>query len=341
MRQTQKRRASLRGLFLLIVLTTAIRGQSPGNIGGVVKDTTGAAVAQATVSMLNARQAVIATTVTNARGEFALQGAAPGTYEILVAGHRGFAPKRVAITVTPAGAAPVEIVLGAERLTAEVTVTAEIGIVQSLDQTTQQVNVIEEDELAQRAKAVTAQIAQDEPGLQLQRTSASIGAIFVRGVTGAKVVSYVDGIRISTSTARGGINTFFNLNDVTNLRAVEVIRGPNSAQFGSDSIGGSVQLISRAALYTAGPPEVHGQIGTHYNSADHSFGGNALLTAGNKDLAVMANLVSRRSNTVRPGGGFESHSAVTRFLGVRSDLLLGERSTDTAFTQYGGLFKLS
>ncbi|MBK7598051.1 MAG: TonB-dependent receptor [Acidobacteria bacterium] len=328
-------------LFFLLILAISINGQNAGSISGVVKDTTGAAVAQATVSLLNARQAAIDTTRTNEQGEFTLRGAAPGTYELYIISRRGFAPKRMAVTVGSGGIAQFEIVLGAEMLTAEVTVTAEIGVVQSLDQTTQQVNVIDENKLEQRAKAVLAQIGQEEPGLQLQRTSPSIGAIFVRGVTGAKVVNYVDGIRFSTSTARGGINSFFNLNDTSNLRAVEVIRGPNSAQFGSDSIGGSVQLISRMPLYTAGGPEVHGQIGTHYNSADHSFGGNALLTAGNKDIAVLVNLASHRSNTVRPGGGFDTHSAVNRFLGLRSDLLLGERSPDTAFTQYGGLFKLS
>jgi outer membrane cobalamin receptor len=118
--------------------------------------------------------------------------------------------------VTATGIDPVRITLGPAGLTAEVTVTAEIGTVQSLDQTSQQVNVIEEDTLGQRAKAVTAQIAQDEPGLQLQRTSPTIGAIFVRGLTGAKVVSYVDGIRFSNAAARGGINSFFNLNDVSN-----------------------------------------------------------------------------------------------------------------------------
>ena len=35
-----------------------------------------------------------------------------------------------------------------------------------------------------------------------------------------------------------------------------------------------------------------------------------------------------------------AHAAVNRFLGLRSDVL-GERSTDTAFTQYGGLYKMS
>ncbi|MBP6821381.1 MAG: TonB-dependent receptor, partial [Acidobacteria bacterium] len=118
-------------------------------------------------------------------------------------------------------------------------------------------------------------------------------------------------------------------------------RGPNSAQFGSDSIGGSVNLLSRPALYTDGGLEIHGRVSTHYNSADNGFGGNALLSFGGKDLSVLTNLPFHRSSTLRPGGGFETHAAVNRFLGLRSDVLDGDRSTDTAFTQYGGLFKLN
>ncbi len=314
---------------------------SGNDLAGVVKDTNGSAVPQATVNLLNARQSVIASTTTDVHGQFALKGVPAGTYELRVTSNRGFALRSKALRIPSTETSSLEITLGFEALTAEVTVSAEIGTVQSLDETTQQVNVIDERKLEGRAKAVLAQVAQEEPGLQLQRTSSSIGAIFVRGMTGAKVVNYVDGIRFSTAAARGGINTFFNLNDASNLRAVEVIRGPNSAQFGSDSIGGSVQLISRAPLFAADKPEVHGEITTRYNSADHGFGGNAQMTFGSKDLAVLVNLSSHRSNTVRPGGGFESHSAINRFFGLRSDLLLGERSTDTAFTQYGGLFKLS
>jgi outer membrane receptor protein involved in Fe transport len=52
------------------------------------------------------------------------------------------------------------------------------------------------------------------------------------------------------------------------------------------------------------------------------------------------NAVGRRVNTLRPGGGIDSHSALTRFLGISSSLL-GSRLTDTAFTQYGGTLHLS
>jgi outer membrane receptor protein involved in Fe transport len=313
--------------------------QSGDSLKGVVKDASGAAVAQASVALLNARQSTVATATTDSQGQFTLSGVAPGGYELLVTGARGFAPKRRAVEVPSADT--IEIVVGIEALTEEVTVSAEFGSVLPVDRTAQQVNVIGERDLRNRAKAVLAQVAQEEPGLQLQRTSPSIGAVFVRGLTGAKVVNYIDGVRFSTSAARGGINTFFNTNDVTNLRAVEVLRGPNSAQFGSDSLGGVVHLVSRSPLYTTGGLEMHGEAGTHYNSADHSFGGNTLATFGGKDLAVLVNLSGHRSSTVRPGGGYDTHSAINRFLGLRSDLLIGERSPDTAFTQYGGLFKLN
>jgi outer membrane receptor protein involved in Fe transport len=349
MQYSQPGRAAVFLLSGVLLSTMAVKAQpardsagglAVNDLAGVVKDTTGGAVPQATVNLLNARQSVIASTTTDAEGKFILRGVPAGTYELLVTSNRGFAPRSKPLHVPSTETSNLEVILGAEALTAEVTVTADIGVVQSLDQTTQQVNVVDERKLEQRATSVLAQVAQEEPGLQLQRTSPTIGAVVVRGLTGAKVLTFVDGIRYSTAAMRGGINTFFNLNDASNLRAIEVLRGPNSAQFGSDSIGGSVQLISRTPLFSPDKPAVHGRISAGFNTGDLGFGGNSHVTFGDKNFALLLNLSSHRSNTVRTGGGFESHAAVTRFLGLPSTVF-GERSTDTAFTQYGGLFKLN
>lgn len=327
-------------LCFMIFVADDAAAQTGYDLKGMVKDGSGAPVAQVSVSLLNARQSAIATGRTDAQGQFTLTNVPAGSYELLVSG-KGFEARRRAVSLPRDTSSPVEIELGLGSLTAEVTITAEIGIVQSLDQTTQQVNVIDEEKLQQRVVSVISQAGREEPGLQLQRTSATVGAIFVRGLTGAKVANYIDGIRFSNSAARGGVNSFFNLNEVSNLRGIEVLRGPNSAQFGSDSLGGSVNLISRTPLFTNDGFEFHGRVSTHYNSADHGFGGNTLMTFGGKDLSVLVNLASHRSNTLRPGGGFDTHAAVNRFLGLRSSVLDGERSTDTAFTQYGGLFKMN
>ena len=327
--------------FFALILTFGLmasnaHAEADYDLTGAVKDDSGAPVAQATVSLLDSRQLTVATARTDSQGQFKLGGIAVGTYELL-ASSRGFEARRRAVLLPRDAAAPIEIKLGLAPLTAEVTVTAETGTVQDKDQVAQQVNVITEDSIAQRTTGVLAQVADEEAGLALQRTSPTIGAVLVRGLT--EVGVFVDGVRYTNSTQRGGINTFFNLNDPSNLRSVEVLRGPNTAQYGSDSLGGTAQLLTRQPQFGFASPETHGEFNTYFTSADLSFGSNALLTYGTERFGVLTNLIGRRVNTLRPGGGIDSHSSITRFLGLPSDLL-GTRLTDTAFTQYGGSAKL-
>lgn len=313
-----------------------LKADTAFELTGVVRDASDKPIPEASVSLLDARQLVVSTVRTDVQGQFKLTGIPTGTYELLVSS-KGFEPRRRAILLPRDSAASLEIKLGLALLVAEVTVTAETGSVQDKDQVVQQVNVITEDNIAQRTTAVMAQVADEEVGISLQRTSPTIGAVLVRGLT--EVGVFIDGVRYTNSTQRGGINTFFNLNDPSNLRSVEVLRGPNAAQYGSDSLGGTAQLLTRQPQFGFARPETHGEFNTYFTSADLSFGSNALLTYGTERFAVLANLIGRRVNTLRPGGGVDSHSAITRFLGLPSDIL-GTRLTDTAFTQYGGSFKL-
>ena len=129
------------------------------------------------------------------------------------------------------------------------TVTAETGREIALVNVPQAVSIIGREQLAERSGSVLAQVAEEEVGLNVQKTSPTIGAIVVRGLTGKNVVNYIDGVRYTNSGQRGGINTFFNLNDESNLQSIEVLRGPNSAQYGSDSLGGTVNLLTRSAVF--------------------------------------------------------------------------------------------
>jgi len=316
--------------------THPVKAETDYELTGVVKDDSDKPIPEASVSLLNPRQLVTASARANAQGQFKLTGIPAGTYELVVSS-KGFESRRRAILLPRDASAPLEIKLGLALLMAEVTVTAETGSVQDKDQVAQQVNVITEDSIAQRTTAVLAQVADEEAGLAMQRTSPTIGSVLVRGLT--EVGVFVDGVRYTNSTQRGGINTFFNLNDPSNLRSVEVLRGPNTAQYGSDSLGGTAQLLTRQPQFGFAKPETHGEFNTYFTSADLSFGSNALLTYGTERFGVLTNLIGRRVNTLRPGGGIDSHSSITRFLGLPSDIL-GARLTDTAFTQYGGSFKL-
>src|SRR6185503_16953761 len=166
----------------------------------------------------------------------------------------------------------------------------------------------------------------------------SLSAVFVRGLTGRNVGVYLDGVRYTTSAQRGGVGTFFSLIEPSSLEVVEVLRGPNSSQYGSDVLGGVVNFISHAPRFGARDREWHGNTNVFYSSVAHSFGGNQLLTYGTRKFGVLLNANARRINRVRPGEGLDFHSALTRFLGIPSDLF-GSRLPDTGFTQYGGLVR--
>jgi outer membrane receptor protein involved in Fe transport len=328
-------------IFLLVIIcfTVSIAAQNAGRnkISGTVTDSANAAVGEAEVRLVNAQQFVLSVTKTDVEGRYTFENVANGSY-VVIASRSDFSPRREAVRVSGA-AAEINLQLGVNQLNEQVTVTAETGLAEDTSKIPQQINVVTEDAIRQRATAVLAQVADEETGVSLQRTSPTVGAVLVRGLT--EVGVYVDGVRYTNSTQRGGINTFFNLNEPTTLRSVEIQRSPNTAQFGSDGLGGNVQLVSRQPEFGFDRPKWSGELNTFFSSADRSFGSNALISYGAKRFGVLGNAVARRINTLRPGKGIDSHSAITRFLGLPSDITGSERLPDTAFTQYGGTFQFN
>jgi len=320
-------------LVLLLVGVLAYAESRP--VQGVVRDPSGAPLAGASVALRDAQRANRASGRTDAQGRFSLENIPPGQY-LLVVSAAGFAVHEQLIVAGGQEPRLLEISMGLEAVHAEVTVTAMAGRTEDRLDVAPAVNVISGEKILQRAKSVLAQAAVEEPGLGLQRTSPTISGVFVRGLTGSKVNVFVDGVRYSTGAGRGGINTFLNLIEPSAIETLEVHRGPSSAQFGSDAIGGSLQFL------TASPPPVagklHGTWSTGFESADWSFGPRLGLSYSTAKLSMTTNLAGRRINTLRSGGEIDSHSSLTRFLGIPSTALYS-RNPDTAFTQYGGLFK--
>ena len=328
-------------LTLLCVspLAALARQSSQGVVEGTVTDAAGGALAGARVYLLDARQALAVAGETNTEGRFRLESVAPGTYVLRVA-RKDFNSRRVSVQVSAGQTSTLDVKLEVEALAEQVTVTAEAGQVADARNTAQPVNVVTEEEIIQRAPEVVAQAVDEEQGVNLQRTSPSLSAVFVRGLTGRNVGVYVDGVRYTTSAQRGGVGTFFSLIEPSSLEAVEILRGPNSSQYGSDVLGGVVNFISHAPPYGNEDHEWHGNANIFYTSPTNGFGGNHLLTYGTRRYGLLFNLNARRINRLRSGAGLDGHAAVTRFLGIPSDVL-GERLPDTAFTQYGGLLRTS
>ena len=310
-------------LFLTLFIFTfifAVNGQTASDISGNVRDTNGAGIAGARVDLSGAN--VKRTTLSDAEGNFGFQNLPPGEYELKISSD-GFAASVQKITLSNQNR---NLVVTLQIGETNVTVTAEIGRGIELVNVPQAVSVINREELLERSASVLAQVAEEEVGLNVQKTSPTVGAIVVRGLTGKNVVNYIDGVRYTTSGQRGGINTFFNLNDESNLQSIEVLRGPNSAQYGSDSLGGTVNLLSRMAVFGEDKAEFHGDINTFFRSADRSFGGSTFFSYGTQKFGGYVNLFGRKVNELRTADGIDSHSSVTRFLGLPSTVLYRAQS---------------
>jgi hemoglobin/transferrin/lactoferrin receptor protein len=334
------RRLGLAALLFCLASFPAA-AQTRAVVSGTVLDTTSASLPHASVALLTSERAVVARATTDATGRFALAGIAPGRYLLLVS-FPGFADRRVAVAVGPGAPDELHVVLEPASVSADVTVTAVPGSVQDLARTTQPVNIIGASTIDLRAKAVVAQAVSEETGVHLLRTSPTMAGIYVRGLTGNKVNVFVDGVRYSTSAARGGVNTFLDLVEPTGLQAIEILRGPNSAQYGSDAIGGSVQFLSPLpSLGAAAAKPLNGSFSAAVTGADRGVGGNVSLGYGHRHFGLFTNLAGRGINEIQAGRGIDSHAAVTRFLGVSSDALMSSRLPGTSFAQYGGLLKLT
>lgn len=327
----------LYSVFFSVMSVMAAGEESDGRIKGSVKDSNGAIVSGIDVSLLLPNQAVWRATITDGEGVFVFDNVPDGTYAIYIE-RSGFSRYRSAVQIVSGETRELNIVLEVTPIEENVTVTAEAGLVADTRKVDTQVNLIPEREIFERAPEVVAQVVDEEPGVNLQRTSPSLSAVFVRGLTGRNVAIFVDGVRYTTSAQRGGVGTFFSLIEPSSLETVEILRGPNSSQYGSDVHGGVINFISQAPRYGNVDSEFHGKGNIFYTSPTDGFGGNTLLTFGTRTYGLLLNMSGRRISTLRPADGLEYHAAVTRFLGLPSDVF-GTRLPDTGFTQYGTLMR--
>ncbi len=108
-------------------------------------------------------------------------------------------------------------------------------------------DVVTGDDLQTRRLSRTLPDALKEtPGVTVQKTSHGHGSPFIRGFTGFRNVLLVDGIRINNSIFREGPNQYWNTVDEFLIDRMDVVRGPSSVLWGSDSIGGTVNAITKA-----------------------------------------------------------------------------------------------
>ena len=132
--------------------------------------------------------------------------------------------------------------LAEEATGTDIVVTAS-GIEQPRDQVGQAITVIDKDKLDDSQALAISDLLRTVPGVRVARNG-SIGgvtSVFIRGGESSQTLVLIDGVRINDPSSPNAAFDFGSLL-TGNIDRVEILRGPNSVIWGSQAIGGVVNV---------------------------------------------------------------------------------------------------
>nr|MBA3897595.1 TonB-dependent receptor [Sphingomonadaceae bacterium] len=201
------------------------------------------------------------------------------------------------ICFRPAAAALALLPVPAFAADDTIVVTA-IGAPQDERRTGQSITVLDQAAIEQRQLQTVSDLLSTTPGVTVSRNGGpgQPTAVRIRGAEDAQTLVLIDGVRVNDPSAPAAAFDFGNLL-TGNIERIEVLRGPNSVPWGSQAIGGVVNIV------TASPPgdlsgSVRGEYG-YKNSAQ------IVGEAGDRVGAVAATI----------GGGYFRDDGVSAFKG--------------------------
>ena len=117
---------------------------------------------------------------------------------------------------------------------------------QSIDTILAPVTLIDRDLIEQSQASSIYDLLRKEAGVQLIRNGgrASITSLFLRGTNDDHTLILIDGVRAGSATAG---TTALETLSLDQVERIEIVKGPRSALYGSDAIGGVIQIFTRSA----------------------------------------------------------------------------------------------
>ncbi|MEL0630194.1 TonB-dependent receptor plug domain-containing protein [Psychromonas aquatilis] len=108
------------------------------------------------------------------------------------------------------------------------------------------ITIITEKDIEQQQATTVADILKNSPGVTIA-SNGGLGkktSVFMRGAASESVVVVIDGVRVTDQSSASGGFDFANLM-ADGIERIEVIRGSQSALWGSDALGGVINIITK------------------------------------------------------------------------------------------------
>lgn len=229
-------------------------------------------------------------------GRFLLADVPVGEYHLIIRAD-GFLPSRTEIEIA-AGPQTSDIQINPELHFSEVTSVSPTATSQF--ETFQATNVLGGQELTKQLLATLGATIEAQPGMALRSFGPGSARPVVRGMDGDRVLVVEDGMRMGDLSSQSGDHGI-NVNPASASR-IEVVRGPATLLYGSNALGGLVNVITND-IPNAPVSTPTASFTVDAGSGAKDVGGAGDLTAGNGRLALHLSGSGRRSSDFRSPEG--------------------------------------
>lgn len=184
------------------------------------------------------------------------------------------------------------------------------------------VSVIGAQEIREETALTVADYLRAQPGAFIQSTTPGQAIPIVRGLKGSEVLHMVDGFRMNTAFFRNSPNQYFALADSQNVEQIEIVRGAQSGLYGSDAMGGVVQILTPEERFDGDAWDGRGRFRAQYTSGDLSSLGRIAGAAGKDSISISGGVTVQDVGLRKlgddggrvPYSGFSSWAADTKLL---------------------------
>ena len=154
-----------------------------------------------------------------------------------------------------------------------IVVTAPLRREADIATATSSVTVIDEDDIRSAAAHDIGSLLQSYPGVSVTSHGGlgSLTHVSLRGTSSTQTLVLVNGVRVASATT--GSASVFNI-PLSAVSRIEIAKGPHSAQYGSDAIGGVINIITRDG---ANCPDGKSHCSTITTGVSHPWGGHARI----------------------------------------------------------------
>ncbi|MBK6459346.1 MAG: TonB-dependent receptor [Gemmatimonadetes bacterium] len=166
------------------------------------------------------------------------------------------------------------------------------------------VTVYDSASIREKSPNSAADLLREAPGVDVVGTGPNQGRPSIRGQRGQRILLLQDGLRLNNNRRQQDFGELPALVDVDQIERVEVVRGPSSVLYGSDAIGGVINLITRTPR-ADGTTRVRGNLGYRYSGAGEQQRGDGSLTVTRGAFAFTGSGSLRNAGNYEvPGGSF-------------------------------------